>query len=212
MSIDISEFDTIDDVDIAFKKALRKAPDEEAEATVRAEWQEAKTSFWQSQAQKQQLAGAKRDALDKYPLAKDFAEDIRGNSPAEIEASAKRFHERAEKYVKDAEAAKAAAEQAQADARQQAQQTYGQPTAAGGGSPSRPAVSNYEADEKYIMDKLAAGDGLQGAKDRLVQQRWQAGRIARGIEAAIQNPSYRSFSRNSPDNTKIQDDRTRRKG
>jgi len=206
----MSEFDSIEDVDVHFKKLLRKAPDEEAEATVRTEWSEGKIAFWQNQSQRQALAVAKRDALDKYPLAKEFADDIKGSSPAEIEASAKRFHERMEKVTKDADEKKIAAEKELEDAKQQALQQYGQPAGAGGGTPSRPAQQSFEADDEYIQKKLQNGDGLQDSRSKLVQARWQAARMARGIEAAIQSPSYRSFSRQSADDKKIQDDRTRR--
>src|SRR6266581_1313658 len=210
MALDMSEFDSIEDVDVHFKKLLRKAPDEEAEATVRTEWSEGKIAFWQNQSQRQALAVAKRDALDKYPLAKEFADDIKGASPAEIEASAKRFHERMEKVTKDADEKKIAAEKELEEAKQQALQQYGQPAGAGGGTPSRPAQQSFEADDEYIQKKLQNGDGLQDSKSKLVQARWQAARMARGIEAAIQSPSYRSFSRQSADDKKIQDDRTRR--
>ncbi len=210
MALDMSEFDSIEDVDVHFKKLLRKAPDEEAEATVRTEWSEGKIAFWQNQSQRQALAVAKRDALDKYPLAKEFADDIKGSSPAEIEASAKRFHERMEKVTKDADEKKIAAEKELEDAKQQALQQYGQPAGAGGGTPSRPAQQSFEADDEYIQKKLQNGDGLQDSRSKLVQARWQAARMARGIEAAIQSPSYRSFSRQSADDKKIQDDRTRR--
>src|SRR6266702_136468 len=188
MALDMSEFDSIEDVDVHFKKLLRKAPDEEAEATVRTEWNEGKIAFWQNQSQRQALAVAKRDALDKYPLAKEFADDIKGSSPAEIEASAKRFHERMEKVTKDADEKKIAAEKELEDAKQQALQQYGQPAGAGGGTPSRPAQQSFEADDEYIQKKLQNGDGLQDSKSKLVQARWQAARMARGIEAAIQSP------------------------
>ena len=210
MALDMSEFDSIEDVEVHFKKLLRKAPDEEAEAIVRTEWSEGKIAFWQNQSQRQALAVAKRDALDKYPLAKEFADDIKGSSPAEIEASAKRFHERMEKVTKDADEKKIAAEKELEDAKQQALQQYGQPAGAGGGTPSRPAQQSFEADDEYIQKRLQNGDGLQDSKSKLVQARWQAARMARGIEAAIQSPSYRSFSRQSADDKKIQDDRTRR--
>ncbi len=169
VDIDVTDFDTIDDVDIAFKKALRKAPDEEAEAQVRAEWQEAKTAFWQNQSQKQALAVAKRDALDKYPLAKEFSDDIRGNSPTEIEAAAKRFHERMEKVTKDADEAKAAAQKAEEDARAQARSQYGVPAAAGGGAPSPPATdpASKEAAIQRVHAKLARGEGLQRGADKM---------------------------------------------
>ena len=144
VNVDWDIVEGVEDLDKIYKKALARAEDAE-EPAIRQEWAEAKSTFWERRAQTQALQVAKRDALDKFPLAKEFADDIKGNSPGEIEAAAKRFHDRMEKVTKDAEAAKAAAEQAQADARQQAQQGYGQPVGAGGGTPSRPAIEGWEA-------------------------------------------------------------------
>lgn len=210
VNVDWDVVESVEDLDKIFKKAISRA-EEADEPEIRQQWSESKASFWERRASVQALAVAKRDALDKYPLAKEFADDIKGSSAGEIEAAAKRFHERMERVTKDAEAAKVKAEEEAADAKQQAIQQYGAPAGAGGGTPARPAVSSFEADEEYIRNRLAAGDGLQDSKSKLVQARWQAGRVARGIEAAIQNPSYRSFSRSGADDKKITDDRTRRK-
>lgn len=210
VNVDWDVVESVEDLDKIFKKAISRA-EEADEPEIRQQWSESKASFWERRASVQALAVAKRDALDKYPLAKEFADDIKGASAGEIEAAAKRFHERMERVTKDAEAAKVKAEEEAADAKQQAIQQYGAPVGAGGGTPARPAVSSFEADEEYIRNRLAAGDGLQDSKSKLVQARWQAGRVARGIEAAIQNPSYRSFSRTGADDKKITDDRTRRK-
>jgi len=170
VNVDWEVIEGVEDLDKVFKKALARA-EEADEAEIRQQWSESKAQFWERRAQAQSLQVAKRDALDKFPLAKDFADDIRGNTPQEIEAQAKRFHERMEKVTADATAAKQKAEEAEAQAKQQAQQQYGQ-------------------------------DSI----------RYQNLRFAEGVEASIRNPSYRSFSRNSPDDKKVQDDRTRRKG
>jgi hypothetical protein len=211
MAVDVADFDSIEDLDIEYKKRLRKAPDEEAEAVVRGQWQEDKTAWWQHQSQKQALAGAKRDALDQFPLAKEFADDIKGNSPAEILAAAKRFHERMEKVTKDADDAKAAAVKATEDAKAQAQQQYGAPVGAGGGTPSRPAAKGWEELDQRIQDRLAKGDGMQDSQGKMDVARWIPRRVAEAVDASIHNPSYRSFSRQSSDDKKVQDDRTKRK-
>src|SRR5438552_13964579 len=101
VNVDWDIIESVDDLDKVFKKAIAKA-DEADEPSVRQEWSEAKAAFWERRASAQALQVAKRDALDKYPLAREFSDDIRGNSPAEIEAAAKRFHERMEKVTKDA--------------------------------------------------------------------------------------------------------------
>ena len=169
MTVDISEFDTIDDVDIAFKKALRKAPDEEAEATVRAEWSDAKAAFWQNQSQKQSLAVAKRDAVDKFPRIKGWEDELRGSTAAEIEAAAKRINDRLEANAKEATDAKQQAQQTQQDIQQQAQQQYGSPAAGGGGSVARPAndlTAKQEAIQR-VHAKLQRGEGLQRGGDKM---------------------------------------------
>lgn len=211
VTVDWDVVESVEDLDKIFKKAISRA-EEADEPGVRAEWSEAKASFWERRAQAQSLQVAKRDALDKYPLARDFSDDIRGGSAAEIEASAKRFHERMEKVTADADAAKAAAEKATADAKAAAQQQYGQPVGAGGGTPSRPALEDNEALKERVLKRLQRGEGLQDSQGKMDSVRYQNLRLAEGIEASITNPSYRSFSRKSPDDQKVQDDRTRRKG
>ena len=210
VDVDWTLVEEVADLDKIYKKAIAKAEDDE-EAAIRAEWSERKAEFWERRASAAALDVAKRNALDKYPLAKEFAEDIRGGSAAEIEAQAKRFHERMEKASKAADEAEAARVKAEADAKAAAQQQYGQPVGAGGGTPSRPALEDNEALKQRVRDKLARGEGLQRAGDRMDSTRFQNLRFAEGVEAAITNPSYRSFSRMAPDDKKIQDDRTKRK-
>jgi hypothetical protein len=210
VTVDWDVVESVDDLDRVFKKALAKADDEAAEGEIRSQWSESKAQFWERRANAQALQVAKRDALDKYPLAKEFAEDVRGASAAEIEASAKRFHERMEKVTADADAAKAAAQKATDDAKASAQQQYGQPVGAGGGTPSRPALEDNEALKQRVMGRLQKGQGLQDSQGRMDSTRYQNLRFAEGVEASITNPSYRSFGRNAPDDKKITDDRTRR--
>lgn len=210
VNVDWDVVESVEDLDKVFKKALARA-DEADEPKVRAEWSEAKASFWERKASTQALQVAKRDALDKFPLIKGWEDEVRGNSAAEIEASAKRISDRLAAREKEQTEAKATATKTEEDAKAAAQQAYGAPVGAGGGTPSRPQMQNFEADEKYVMDKLMQGDGLQDPKSKIIQRRWQDDRIKLGFEAAINKPSYRSFSAKSPDDKKITDDRTRRK-
>lgn len=211
VNVDWDVVENVEDLDKIFKKAISRAEETE-EPEIRQQWSESKAEFWQRRASAEELRGAKRDALEKYPLAKEFADDIHGGSAADIEAQAKRFHERMEKVTKDAEEAKAAATKATEDAQALARTQYGNPAAAGGGTPARAATEGFDSLEKEVHDRLKRGDGLGDARGKLVQRQWQDQRIAMGIEAAIKSPSYRSFSRSSSDDRKVQDDRTRRKG
>jgi len=211
VNVDWEVIEGVEDLDKVFKKALARA-EEADEPEIRQQWSESKAQFWERRAQAQALQVAKRDALDKFPLAKDFADDIRGNTPQEIEAQAKRFHERMEKLTADAAAAKQKAEEAETQAKQQAQQQYGQPASAGGGTPARPSLEDNDALKERVLTRLQKGQGLQDSQGKMDSIRYQNLRFAEGVEASIRNPSYRSFSRNSPDDKKVQDDRTRRKG
>jgi hypothetical protein len=210
VNVDWDIIESVEDLDKVFKKAISRA-EEADEPAVRQEWSEAKSTFWQRKAEQQLLAGAKRDALDKYPLAKEFADDIKGNSPTEIEAVAKRFHERMEKVTKDADDAKALAVKAEADAKAAATAGYGAPVGAGGGTPSRPAAKGWEELDQRIQDRLAKGDGMQDSQGKMDVARWIPRRVAEAVDASIHNPSYRSFSRQSADDKKVQDDRVKGK-
>src|ERR1700682_4024968 len=117
VNVDWDVVDGVEDLDKIYKKALARAEDAD-EPAIRQEWAEAKSTFWERRAQAQSLQVAKRDALDKFPRAKGWEDDIRGNTPQEIEASAKRIHDRLEAVNKDAEDAKATAEKAAAEAKQ----------------------------------------------------------------------------------------------
>lgn len=211
VDVDIAQFDTVEELDKWFKKQIAKA-DEADEGELRLQAAEARGSFYELQAAKANLAVAKRDALDKYPLAKEFAEDIKGSTPAEIEATAKRFHERMEKATADSTAAKQAAADKEAADKLAAQQGYGQPAAAGGGTPQPVQVGLQQALEQKIHGKLAMGSGMQDAGSKMEVSRWVPGRIAEAVDQSIRNPSYKSARPQSPDDKKIADDRTRRKG
>jgi hypothetical protein len=168
VNVDWDAVEDVESLDKIFKKAIAKA-DEADEAEIRTQWSESKAQFWERKAQTAALDVARRNALDKYPLAKEFAEDIRGTSPAEIEAQAKRFHERMEKVTKDAEDAKAAAQKAEEDARAQALQQYGRPAGAGAGSPTPPATDplSKEAAIQRVHAKLQRGEGMQRGADKM---------------------------------------------
>ena len=183
VNVDWDVVETVDDVTKIYKKALARA-DEADEPALRIEMAEAQSQFWQRQAEQQQLKVAKREALDKYPLAKDWADDIKGSTPQEIEAIAKRFHERMEKATADVAAAKAQQQQAQQDIQQQAQQAYGQPAAGGGGATARPSdePTLAEAATRRIREKLERGEGLQRGGDRMDVNLMAANRLREAVE------------------------------
>lgn len=211
IDVDVSGLDTIEEIDKAFKKAIAKADDAE-EGELRLAHANARAHFFERQSSQASLAVAKRDALDKYPLAKDFAEDLTGNSPDEIMSKAKRIHERLEQMVGTKTDAAKEREAADLAAREAAQRAYAAPAAGGAGSPPGPAKDDAEAVKDRVLKRLQRGEGLQDSQGKLDLSRFLAVRIAEGADAAIHNPSYRSFNRpGSAEDKRINDDRTKRK-
>lgn len=190
VTVDWDSIDSVDDLDKQFKKALARA-EEADEPAVRLEWAEAKGQFYERRAAKAELSVAKQAALDKYPLAKDFADEIRGASPAEVEASAKRFHERIEKLQGDQAASKQKAADDETAAKAAAQQAYGAPVAAGGGTPIPPAMEDMEAIKQRTWKKLGEGRGMQDSQSKLDFPRFASTRLREGVIASRTTPRYK---------------------
>ena len=106
---DVKDFDDIEALDKAFKKAIAKADDAD-ETELRIAHANARADFYEIRNKRAALDVAKRDALDRYPLAKEFADDITGRTVEEIEAKAKRMHEKLEQMVGQRTAAQQADE------------------------------------------------------------------------------------------------------
>jgi hypothetical protein len=205
VDIDWDVIEGVEDLDKPFKKALARAEDD-AEPGIRLEWAEAKSQFYERRAAKAELTAAKMSALEKYPLAKDFAEDIRGSSAQEIEASAKRFHDRIEKMQGEQAAAKQKAADDEAAQRAAAQAAYGSPVAAGGGTPIPPAVEDIEAVKQRTWQRLGKGMGMQDSQSKLDFPRFASVRLREGVEAAA-SPNARY--KNPGNDKKVGDDRRR---
>lgn len=165
---DVRDFDSIEELDKTYKKAIAKADDAE-ETDLRLAHANARAQFYELRSAQAALDVALRDALDKYPLAKEFREDIRGTSPAEVEANAKRIHERLEAMVGQRTAAQQQAEQTELAAREAARSGYGAPAAAGGGgaSAASPQMTAREEAIQRVQQKLARGEGLQRGNDKM---------------------------------------------
>lgn len=202
--VDWDVIESVDDIVKVFKKAKARAEPEEEAALFQQE-AETKTEFWRRQAQAAKLDSTRVSVLAKYPSLKGWEDEIRGSTPEELEASAKRINDRLEANAKEADNAKAAAAKAEADAKAQAAQQYGQPVGAGGGTPSRPPAEGWEANDQFIRGRLQRGEGLGDAKGKIAFGSWVGQRVAEAAEASRTNPSYRSF-RPDTDRT-ISDDR-----
>lgn len=203
VEIDWDVIEAVEDLDKPFKKALSRAEDTD-EPGIRLEWAEAKSEFYARRAARAELTAAKMSALEKYPLAKEFAEDIRGSSAAEIEASAKRFHDRLEKMQGEQAAAKKQAEDKEAADRAAAQAAYGTPVGAGAGTPIPPALEDMEAVKQRAWGRLSKGMGMQDSQSKLDFPRFATTRLREGIEAAA-SPNARY--KNPGKDTKVGDDR-----
>src|SRR5207237_7072045 len=129
----------------------------------------ARADFYESRSQRAALDVAKRDALDKYPLAKEFADDITGRTAEEIETKAKRMHDKLEQMVGQKTAEQQAVEQQDLANRQAAAAAYGQPAAAGGGAatPASPQLTARQEAIKRVHAKLQNGEGLQGGTGKM---------------------------------------------
>src|SRR5437016_831197 len=165
---DVKDFDDIEALDKAFKKAIAKADDAD-ETELRLAHANARADFYEIRSQRAALDVAKRDALDKYPLAKEFADDITGRTPDEIEAKAKRIHEKLEQMVGQKTAAQQAAEAQELANIDGARSAYGQPaaTGAGGSPPPAPQMTARQEAIKRVHAKLQNGEGLQGGTGKM---------------------------------------------
>src|SRR5438105_293717 len=165
---DVKDFDDIEALDKAFKKAIARADDAD-ETELRIAHANARADFYEIRSQRAALDVAKRDALDKYPLAKEFADDITGRTVDEIEAKAKRMHEKLEQMVGQKTAEQQAVEQQDLANRQAATAAYGQPAAAGGGAATTPSPQLTARQEaiKRVHAKLQNGEGLQGGTGKM---------------------------------------------
>lgn len=95
-----------------------------------------------------------------------------------------------------------------------AQQRYGEPAAAGGGTPMprTPQPGSAEAAEAFVLGRLRDGGGLQDSQGKIQLSRWIPARLREAAWAAVNDPSYRSFSRpGTLEDRKIADERAARR-
>lgn len=150
-------YESLSDIDKAFKRRLAEAADAEVPAIER-ELADAKVEFLSGQLQARELQDARRAALDKFPHAKEWEDMITGATAAEIEASAQKIHERMEKFQPQGEPQQQAPQTPQAPRTPDpATQAYGQPGVGGAGAPS-PGPDR----EKELEGKLIGVGGGQG--------------------------------------------------
>ena len=132
-------------------------------------------------------------------------EVVREQAKAEAREEFAREQETRQK-TKAQELARLRDEEAQA----QAQQLYGPTAAAGGGTPSRPAVDDNQALKERIWGKLQRGEGLQRSQDKLDFPRFAGIRLREAILASDRDPTYRRMSPAASDDRAVRDDRVKR--
>ncbi len=132
------EFESIDAIEKFYGKQIKAAGDDaEKVRDLQIEQREAKADFRDRSSAKRELEAHRREAIAKAGIPEDFHEDVRGNTPEEIDASAAKLKERIEKLTK-----------AQNDDDDAARRLYGEP-AHGGGQPPPPRSSD---EEKWLDD------------------------------------------------------------
>lgn len=188
LTVDLDQFDSVEDIDAYYRKKINRAEDDE-EAALKQEQAEARLAFRERLAERRELKAAKTEALAKYPRAIEIVDeaDITGRTPEEIEATAKRFHEKAEALA-TAAAEKVREEMAPAAARAQ----YGAGASGSGAGQGKPAASGADPNEEIktkVRRTLEKGDAISRADS----QRFASIRMAEAVEQA-RDPNSRSYS------------------
>lgn len=132
-------FESVEAIRKHFGKLIKDAEDPD-KPSLQLQQAEAIAAFSDARAAAAERKGWLRDALDKYPAAKELPELVTGSTQEEIEASAAKVHERVQKLTA------ASAASAGDDA---ARKLYGDPITPGQGTPPPPRASD---DEKFIAD------------------------------------------------------------
>lgn len=104
--------------------------------------------------------------------------------------------------------------QAQQTEQQQLREAYGNPAGGvgpGGGRTTTPDPNDDEAVKDRVLKRLRAGMGMQDSAGKMDFNRFATIRMKEGAHAAINSPSYRSWSRTHPDDLKVGDDRVGRR-
>jgi hypothetical protein len=92
-AIDVTRFDSVEALDIAFKKLKAKAPDGDG-AAIETRRLEARAQYFEHRASELSLEIARRDALAAYPLARELEVLVTGKTAEEIFKAAKSVQER----------------------------------------------------------------------------------------------------------------------
>lgn len=179
-------YESISALEKEFKARIAKAEEGEVQAIER-EMADAKVEFLSAQIQARDLQDARRAAVQKYPFAADWAEELRGNTAEEIEAHAAKIHERMEKFQtqRAEDGGQPTPQQQQPDPNQPdpAVMAYGQPGVGGQGAPA-PAPDR----ERELFHKLV---GSGGGKNRNMTaaeaSEYQRLRAARALDMALKN-------------------------
>lgn len=149
------DYESLADIDKAFKRRIAEASEADLPG-IKLELSEAKLEFMTQREAARSLADARRSILDQYPRAKDFEDLVQGSSPEEIEAQAKKLHERLESLVPQATPPQATPEPARGP--DPATMAYGQPGVGGAAVP--PPASDRQ---RELFQKMR---GVGGGKSR----------------------------------------------
>lgn len=205
MAVNVSDFDSVEEIDQYFAKKIRLAEPEEV-ADLESQKANTRVAFQERRLLSERLELAKEQAFVKYPHARQFPTMFANlTSPDAIEGTAKAVHEQQEKLIAEHEQ-KVRDELAPAAARAQ----YGSPTGgAGGGEPvSIESADEGEALKQRVWSRLQGGSGLQGGKSNPDLYRFTSVRFREALDTAQSNPSYKAEKK---DDTRVVDARTERR-
>lgn len=177
-------YESMAELERDFKKRIAGAEDA-AVPGIEREMADAKVEFLSAQIAARELQDARRAAIQKYPAAADWEDELRGETAEQIEAHAAKIHERMAKFQEQrSEDGQQAPPQQQAPEQPDpAVMAYGQPGVGGQGAPA-PAPDR----ERELYHKVI---GSGGGKNRNVTgaeaAEYQRMRMARALDLALKN-------------------------
>ena len=186
MPVDITRFETIEEIDRFFRRPLQDAEADGGDALrdLRVEIAETKSSFLARQNHLRDLDYARMEAITTYPELADLRDVLRGDTPAEIKAAAEKMHTTIEARM--AAAAPPAAEPTPEEA---ARAAYGNPAGGGGGQPIPETPPENERLKSSVRERLQRGMGMQDRKDDVY--RFQSLRLGEAWEQARTSPTFK---------------------
>lgn len=175
------QFESVEEIDGHYKRQLAKA-DEEQMSGIREEWLNAKNDFLSEQLAATTLRQARMDAVIQFPDVAEWRDELQGTTPEEVQAHAKRIHDRLE-AMKPAAPPEPSPEEA-------ARAAYGNPGAAGNAAPIDTTPETEQLKQR-VWGKLQRGEGMQDAASKNDQFAFSSIRIREAFDTARTSPNFK---------------------